>query len=196
MDKWPFRYPGATLLIDGVKRLARTTVSTQLAHVVEIADRAEDIERQAGSAAACKLVARSISREQLVEAVAKGSELVRRKSLTLMYYLDVDWCTPLMISVLRSDPSSIVRHEAAFYAAATRHQESVAALIEALLHDSSDLVRHEAAEGLGDIGAIEALEPLQKAAAKDRSEIVVATAKISLEQLTYSLDNAERSSTP
>ena len=55
----------------------------------------------------------------------------------------------LLASILLTDPSGFVRHEAAFMLGYLDMYKQKDALRKAALHDNNDVVRHEALEGLG-----------------------------------------------
>lgn len=53
--------------------------------------------------------------------------------------------------VLVSDPSPVIRHEAAFVLATTHSRKAAIMLRNAIVQDPSPLVQHEAIEALGDL---------------------------------------------
>ena len=85
---------------------------------------------------------------------------------------------------LAHDPSSVIRHEAAFLLGATESEEAVKYLIHAIKTDKSNLVRHEAIEALGDLG-VSSPQALHLLLRLTRSEVtfIRETAEIALETL-------------
>ena len=161
-----------------------TEIAAQEFQVFDLANEAEEMERLRGKHAARCLVAEKMPIDVMMTLLQRGSELTRRKTLSLLYYMDGEPAKVAVLDVLALDDSAVVRHEAAFYVGAMAHVNAVERLVFALRNDPADLVRHEAAEALGDMGATESRDALSEAARNDPSAVVVSTAKISLQQLS------------
>ena len=89
----------------------------------------------------------------------------------------------LLASILLTDPSGFVRHEAAFMLGYLDMYKQKDALRKAALHDKIDVVRHEAVEGLGlqrdgDVGFFEeVIENDSSEGVKETAVIFVKRAK-------------------
>jgi len=92
----------------------------------------------------------------------------------------------LLMNVLWSDPSSLVRHEAAFALGWIGDKSSVPVLAHALLNDESFLVRHEAAMALGELRSDQAIQTLREGL-KDKSKEVAISCKVVLQRLRKKL---------
>ena len=88
----------------------------------------------------------------------------------------------LLMNVLWSDSSPLVRHEAAFALGWIGDKSSVPVLAHALLNDESFLVRHEAAMALGELRSDRAIQTLREGL-KDKSREVVISCKVALQRL-------------
>jgi len=88
----------------------------------------------------------------------------------------------LLMNVLWSDPSPLVRHEAAFALGWIGDKSSVPVLAHALLKDESFLVRHESAMALGELRSDRAIQTLREGL-KDKSREVVISCKVVLQRL-------------
>ena len=76
------------------------------------------------------------------------------------------------VSVLKSEPSLVLRVHAVCILAEVGGHGSVSTLSDVLLHDPDPLVRHEAAFSLGQIGLSEGNRALREAVLKDNDPIV------------------------
>jgi HEAT repeat protein len=151
--------------------------------IADIADAAEAKERSRGFKAAKAFVKATVKRKFVWQALEIGSDLDRRKALTLLYFLGSRMDRELVYQALISDKSAVVRHEAAFYAAAMGGAKAIPNLVAAMIGDANALVRHEAAEALGDMKARDALTDLRDVAANDPDAMVIATARIAIDQI-------------
>jgi deoxyhypusine monooxygenase len=79
----------------------------------------------------------------------------------------------LLSYVVRSDPSPLVRHEAAFAIGCVGGASELTAVREALEHDPSFLVRHEAAMAIAEIGGPSELSLLQTGMSDANEEVAV-----------------------
>ncbi len=77
-----------------------------------------------------------------------------------------------LVSVLRSEPSLVLRVHAVCILAEIGGEKSVPVLSDVLFHDPDPLVRHEAAFSLGQIGLAQGNESLKKAVLIDPDPIV------------------------
>lgn len=77
-----------------------------------------------------------------------------------------------LVSVLKKEPSLVLRVHAVCILAEVGGEEAVPALGDVLLHDPDPLVRHEAAFSLGQIGLSEGNRALAEAVIKDKDPIV------------------------
>ncbi len=85
---------------------------------------------------------------------------------------------------IKKDPSSIIRHEAAFLLATTKKKKAIKPLIEAIKTDKSELVLHEAIEALGDLGIYnKSVGSLLQKYSKNSNPLVSESAEIALEML-------------
>ncbi len=76
------------------------------------------------------------------------------------------------ITVLKTEPSLVLRVHAVCILAEVGGERSVPALADVLLHDPDPLVRHEAAFSLGQIGLSEGNRALAEAVINDKDPIV------------------------
>lgn len=96
-------------------------------------------------------------------------------AMDVMKGMEVAWGNkdePYFISVLREEPSLVLRVHAVCILAEVGGELSVPALADVLLHDPDPLVRHEAAFSLGQIGLPEGNKALAEAVIKDKDPIV------------------------
>ncbi len=93
-----------------------------------------------------------------------------------------DLARQLLMNVLVTDPSPLVRHEAAFALGCIGDQSSVAVLEYSLLRDESFLVRHEAAMALGELGSERGIRSLQEGLG-DKSREVVISCRVALQRI-------------
>lgn len=92
---------------------------------------------------------------------------------------------------LSNDPSSIVRHEAAYILGEKANLLSISPLIKAIEYDPAIIVRHEAALALANLGTL-GLPESEKVLIKllnDPNEDVVDTAEIALQRLQMKRSN-------
>jgi deoxyhypusine monooxygenase len=76
------------------------------------------------------------------------------------------------VSVLKTEPSLVLRVHAVCILAEVGGEKSVPTLADVLLHDPDPLVRHEAAFSLGQIGLSEGNKALSEAVITDKDPIV------------------------
>lgn len=110
--------------------------------------------------------------------------VIRCRALSILEDMKGDDIVPHIAKVLKSDPNSLVRHEAAFALGQLSNLSGREALENATKNDPSTFVRHEAAVALGVLGSKKSLATLQ-GALKDTSEDVRASAMIALSALKF-----------
>lgn len=112
----------------------------------------------------------------------RGSESTKYKLLTELIEMEFVGARPLIIEVLESDYSPLLRHEAAFGLGIMGEQPDHEILIKAMLNDPHEMVRHEAAIALAEIGGEESLRALEEVT-KDTSDAVAASARFALQNI-------------
>ncbi len=87
----------------------------------------------------------------------------------------------VLASTLKEDPSSVLRHEAAFLLGTLKNKKVISLLMYSIENDQSDLVRHEAIEALGDNGIMtKEIRDLLKKLLRDKNIFIRETAEIAL----------------
>lgn len=79
----------------------------------------------------------------------------------------------LAVHIVQSDPSPLVRHEAAFVIGCIGGPQELVAVRDALENDVSPLVRHEAAMAIAEIGGDSELSLLRACLSDDSEEVAV-----------------------
>mmetsp|Transcript_43052 Transcript_43052/g.168530 ORF Transcript_43052/g.168530 Transcript_43052/m.168530 type:complete len:176 (-) Transcript_43052:2109-2636(-) len=100
-----------------------------------------------------------------------------------------------LASAMRDDPSSLVKHEAAYVLGQTENPLAVKYLEGTLSDQGEDpMVRHEAAEALGAIASPECLEILQRYGS-DEERVVRETVEIALMRIAHRAGEKELTTT-
>jgi HEAT repeat protein len=92
----------------------------------------------------------------------------------------------LLTSVLKKDPSPLVRHEAAFAIGCVGDEGCLPVLRGALTTDKSFLVRHEVAMALSELGGKGEIRVLKKGLG-DRSREVVISCRVAIQRISERL---------
>ena len=149
--------------------------------IIQLSDATEIIYRSNGETHAKKYLVKN-SAAKLIREVKIGN-LMPAARMELLYILTIlkpKNLTKKLITILNTDQSSDVRHEAAFYIGKLKLKKATADLIKSMLTDRSVVVRHESAEALGKLNDQTCVPALCKAL-KDKSREVRETAELSLE---------------
>lgn len=118
----------------------------------------------------------------LIESFASLEEAERFDVVHNLTEVDNDAARKLLMEVLISDPSPLVRHEAAFALGYIGNQDVVPSLKQAVLRDDSFLVRHEAAMALADVGSEEDI-PCLTAGLQDASREVAISCQVAVKRI-------------
>jgi HEAT repeat protein len=110
--------------------------------------------------------------EQITDLYDRSDILTQYKLLTDLIELRYDNIRPLIRREVRSNPSALVRHEAAFGLGVFRNSSDKDVLIEAMLNDDHLMVRHEAAIALATTGDAECFGALEQAAREPEASVV------------------------
>jgi HEAT repeat protein len=110
--------------------------------------------------------------QRITEEYGASDIITQYKLLTDLIELKFDHIRPLLRQALRSNPSALVRHEAAFGLGVFCNSEDNRVLVEAMLHDSHLMVRHEAAIALAITGDDSCLSALEKASHEEEVSVV------------------------
>ena len=90
----------------------------------------------------------------------------------------------LLCKILKTDPSPVIRHEAAFVLGNFKEKRVLPHLFHSIKKDKSDLVRHEAIEALADVGIqTKSVQSLLKKLLKDKNPFIKDTAQMVWETL-------------
>jgi HEAT repeat protein len=145
--------------------------------VIDVAVAVERRWNAAGKQAAADLLCTELSLEDLLFSLRHEDCAIRTKTLYLIALLSPETAAEVISQVLMTDPSEIVRHEAAYFLGVVGGPMAMATLTVALSSDPSAIVRHEVAEALGEIGgATEAIG--LELAQRDIDPLVRETARI------------------
>lgn len=111
-----------------------------------------------------------------------GTEETRYKILTELIEMGYTGARTLLLKVLHTDASPLLRHEAAFGLGILRHPANADPLVDAILRDANLMVRHEAAIALAEVGSEKALDALTRAL-QDESSEVAASARYAIQNI-------------
>lgn len=110
--------------------------------------------------------------------------LLRVHAVCMLEHIGNEEAVATLCRVLKSDPSPLTRHEAAFTLGQLGFKSAAPALIEAMRRDESPIVRHESAVALSSLGDQSVIPHLEKAI-EDKDEDVRNSALIAWEYLSY-----------
>ena len=113
---------------------------------------------------------------------ASLDEATRYDVVNRLCSIDNDLARLALANTLVGDPSSLVRHEAAFGLGHVGDASSERVLIFALEHDTSFLVRHEAAMSLAEFGGAQVTRSL-RAGLEDESAEVAISCEVALQRI-------------
>ncbi len=94
----------------------------------------------------------------------------------------------LLMKILKTDPSPLVRHEAAFAIGCVGNEACLPLLTGTLTSDKSFLVRHEVAMALSELGGQEEIRILKRGL-RDRSREVVISCRVAIQRISERLVN-------
>ena len=118
---------------------------------------------------------------------ASLDEATRYDIVNRLCSIDNDLARLALGNTLVGDPSSLVRHEAAFGLGYVGDASSERVLIFALEHDESFLVRHEAAMSLAEFGGPQVTRSL-RAGLEDESAEVAISCEVALQRIMSKQD--------
>lgn len=140
----------------------------------------EDLYRALHSSKPGRSLEQELSQLELL--YEQGGEEIRYKILTEVIDMEYSGAIRLLLKVLKTDTSPLLRHEAAFGLGVLRRPANPSPLVDAMLTDPNLMVRHEAAIALAEVGNEEALEALSRAAQDERTE-VAASARYAIQNI-------------